>query len=210
MACSREKQTLVNRFIDEEMTLQEAKRFEEHAAACSACAEHVKELRKTVAIIQSASHFEAPRNLTESVMKQLPKQKQTKKWQHWMRKHPMVLTAATFFLVFLISLSAAFGGEEEIVVKGEGHFIINETERLVIIPEGSSIAGDLLIRNGDIEINGDVAGDVTVINGEHLQASSAQISGEVDEINESFEWLWYEIKSFMNDVIPLGNDERED
>lgn len=209
MACSREKQKLVNQYIDEELTLKEAKLFEEHVSNCSSCAKQVKELKRTVAIIQSASHFEAPQSLTESVMNRLPKQPKAKKWQHWMRKHPMVITAATFFLVFLFSLSAAVGGEEEIVVQGEGHFIINETERMVIIPEGSSIAGDLLIRNGDIEINGEVEGDVTVINGEHLQASTAQISGDVEEINASFEWLWYETKSFVSKVIPW-NDEKEE
>lgn len=209
MACSREKQTLINQYMDEEMTLLEAKQFEEHVNSCAACKEHVKELKKTIAIVQSTSHFEAPAGLTAGVMDRLPKQPKTKKWQMWMRRNPMIITAATFFFVFLLSLSAAFGGEDEIVVKGEGHFIINESERTVIVPEGSSISGDLLIRNGDVEVNGEVAGDVTVINGQHLQASTAQISGDIEEINEAFEWIWYELKDFFTDVVPIGNGENE-
>ncbi|SDN85360.1 zf-HC2 domain-containing protein [Alkalicoccus daliensis] len=207
MACSREKQTLINQYMDEEMTLQETKQFEEHVNSCAECKQHVTELKKTIAIVQSASHFEAPASLTANVMNKLPKQPKTKKWQMWMRKNPMIITAATFFLIFLVSLSAAFGGEDEIVVRGEGHFIINESERIVIVPEGSSISGDLLIRNGDVEVNGEVEGDVTVINGEHLQASTAQISGDIEEINEAFEWIWYELKNFFTKVIPLGNND---
>ncbi|MFC4737972.1 zf-HC2 domain-containing protein [Bacillus daqingensis] len=203
MACTRDKQQVINQYLDEEMTLLESKQFEEHLHSCPDCEKHVRELKKTTAIIQSASHFEAPKDFTAGVMDRLPKQSKTKRWQQWIRRHPIVLTAAVFFLVFVTSLSAGFGAEEEIVVRGDGHFIINESERTVIIPEGSAIQGDLFIRNGDVEVNGEVSGDITVVNGRHLQASSAQISGDIEEINQTFEWLWFEMKTLWNDAVPF-------
>ncbi|WP_147803830.1 zf-HC2 domain-containing protein [Alkalicoccus halolimnae] len=207
MACSRDHKRLIEQYLDEEITLAEARQLEDHVKVCPDCRQHLNELKKTVAIVQSASHFEAPEDMTEKVMNRLPKQTKSKKWNNWLRRNPFLITAATFFLVFAISLSTAFGGEEEIVVKGEGHFIIDDAQKLVIIPEGSTVSGDLLIRNGNVEINGEVAGDVTVINGEHLQASTASIGGEIEEVNETMEFIWYETKSFFKEVVPFSPDE---
>jgi anti-sigma factor RsiW len=210
MACSHENYKLMHEYLDGNMPLTEAKKFEAHVQECPECERHLQELKKTVAIVQSASHFEAPEGLTKEVMNQLPKQNQPQKWQNWLRRHPFLITAAAFFLVFLLSLSAGFGGEEEIMVKGDGHFIVDESRKVVIIPEGSTIQGDLLIRNGNVEVNGEIEGDITVIHGEHLQASTARIAGDIEEINDTMEWLWYEIKEFAREVLPFSSNEKED
>lgn len=211
MACSKGNNILIHKYLDEEMTLLEQKQLQEHVKSCKECESHLQELKKTVAIVQSASHFKAPTNFTEDVMNQLPKQPKGQKWKHWIRKHPFMITAATFFLVFIMSLSSTFDNNKEIVVKGDGQFIVDETRGVVIIPEGESITGDLLIRNGDIEIAGEVTGDITIINGEHLMASANQVSGEINEINQVIHWLWYETKSFFSEVVGLidSNDETE-
>lgn len=210
MACSKENQASIHKYLDEEMTLLEKKQLEQHILKCETCYSHLRELRKTVAIIQSTSHIEAPSGLSDNVMKQLPKQPKPKQWKNWMRKHPFMIAAATFFLVFVVSLSSAFGGDsKEIVVQGDGQFIVDEERNVVVIPEGESISGDLLVRNGNIEIIGEVTGDITIINGEHLMASTDQVAGDIQEINQMMHWLWYETKSFFSEVVNFGGSQND-
>ncbi|WP_416148268.1 zf-HC2 domain-containing protein [Salipaludibacillus sp. HK11] len=211
MACSKENKALIHKYLDDEMTLLEKKQFQQHIISCDDCERQLRELKKTVAIIQSASNYKAPVNFTENVMSQLPKQPKAQKWKHWIRRHPFLITAATFFLVFIVSLSAALGNDgQEIVVKGDGQFIIDKERGVVVIPEGESVTGDLLVRNGDIEIVGEVAGNITVINGEHLMASADQVSGEINEINQVMHWLWYQTKSFFSEVVGFIDSDKEE
>ncbi|MBU9710729.1 zf-HC2 domain-containing protein [Evansella tamaricis] len=216
MACKNEYSILIHKYLDEEMTLLEKKKLENHIIKCKDCEGHMRELRKTVAIVQSASHIEAPINFTESVMNKLPKETNTNRWKTRLRKHPILLTAAVFFLVFVMSISSIWNDStKEIVVKGDGHFIVDEERRVVIIPEGETISGDIIVRNGNIEIEGEVLGDITIINGEIIKsdisngenylASAGHVAGEIHEINQVFDWLWYRVKAFFSDVINFIN-----
>lgn len=207
MACSKEKAACIHKYLDEEMDLLEQRQFEEHVRSCEACDAHLSDLRRTVAIVQSASHFQAPDQLTGAVMASLPKQKPAAKWKNWVRQHPFAITAATFFLVFMISLSAGFGGDDQqIAVTGDGQFYIDDERRVVVVPEGEVIRGDLEIRNGDVEVLGEVSGNITVINGEHLFASAGHVSGEIQEVNRFYNWLWHELKDLFRQVVPGGQD----
>ena len=51
-----------------------------------------------------------------------------------------------------------------------------------------------MVRNGKLKIEGEVDGNVTVINGEQYMASAGKVTGDIEEINEVFEWIWYHIK----------------
>ncbi|MBU9720175.1 MULTISPECIES: zf-HC2 domain-containing protein [Bacillaceae] len=216
MACENEYSHLIHKYLDEEMTLLEKKKLENHLLHCADCSGHLRELRKTVAIVQSASHMEAPKDFTANVMKQLPKETRTNQWKTWTRRHPYLITAAVFFLVFIMSVSSIWtGGQKEIIVQGDGHFVVDEERGVVIIPEGEVISGDITVRNGDIEIAGEVNGSITVINGELIYsdltngenylASTGHVAGEINEINQVFGWLWFHIKSFFSDVINVFN-----
>ncbi|AOM84293.1 anti-sigma factor family protein [Salisediminibacterium beveridgei] len=208
MACRKEQSQSIHRYLDEEMDLLEQRQFEEHVRGCESCDKHLSELRRTVAIVQSTSHFKAPDQLTDAVMGSLPKQKQTTRWRNWVREHPFVITAATFFLVFMISLSAGFGGEDQqIAVTGDGQFFIDDERGVVVVPEGEVIQGDLEIRNGNVEVLGEVSGNITVINGEHLMASAGHVAGEVQEVNRFYNWLWHEMKDLFSQVIPMERDK---
>ena len=210
MACSNERIQDLHKYMDEEMDLLEQKHFEDHVLSCDKCAEHMKEMRKTVAIVQSASHFQAPEHLTEKVMNELPKQPAVTKGRVWMQQHPFMITAATFFLVFIISLSSGFSQDnDQIAVQGEGQFFVDESRGVVIVPEGEEISGDIEVRNGDLEIEGEVHGDVTLINGEHVMASADQVTGEIEEVNQAFERMWHHTKIFIKDVFSFSRNETE-
>ncbi|SDZ37647.1 Transmembrane transcriptional regulator (anti-sigma factor RsiW) [Evansella caseinilytica] len=214
MACSSDDKRLIHKYLDEEVTLLEKKQLESHITKCPECEEQLQELRKTVAIIQSASHMKAPDDFTDNVMSRLPKQPRSTRWKVWMKKHPYLITAATFFLVFIVSLQSIWNeGNKEIVVKGDGQFIVDKERGVVVIPEGETISGDLVVRNGNIEVEGEVHGDITVINGEWYLASLGQVTGEINEINQMLEWLWYHAKEFFNDVVSIvdnNNGENND
>ncbi|CAM4004348.1 zf-HC2 domain-containing protein [Alkalicoccus chagannorensis] len=207
MACTQEKRELLDAYLDEELTLLEAKQLEAHIYECESCEQHLQELKRSVAIIQSASHFEAPRHFTEGVMNRLPEQPARTKWKHRIRRNPLIVAAAAFLLVFVMSMAGGMGDGQEMVVEGEGQFLLDREQNLVIIPEGSTVDGDLTIRNGDIEINGEVTGTVTVVNGQHLQASASGAAGEIEEINDALEQIWFQVRSFTADLIPSGSDE---
>jgi cytoskeletal protein CcmA (bactofilin family) len=72
----------------------------------------------------------------------------------------------------------------------------------VTVPEGETVEGDVTVKGGTINIEGKVEGNVTVINGEYM-ASAGQVTGEVEEINEAFEWIWYQMKSLSKEVVAI-------
>lgn len=57
------------------------------------------------------------------------------------------------------------------------------------------------MRNGDIRIEGEVQGDVTVINGEKYMASAGNVTGEIEEIDEAFGWMWFKLKKAVVGVF---------
>lgn len=71
----------------------------------------------------------------------------------------------------------------------------------VIVPEGEVVKGDVTVKNGKLIIEGKVDGDVTIVNGEKYTASAGQVTGQIHEINEVFDWIWYKIKSTGKSVF---------
>ena len=68
------------------------------------------------------------------------------------------------------------------------------------------------MKNGTIVIEGEVDGNVTVINGvinEDYMASTAVVTGQIEEVDETFEWLWYEMKQMFNSFISLFESKDE-
>lgn len=76
----------------------------------------------------------------------------------------------------------------------------------VIVPEGEVVKGDIVVKNGDLIVEGEVDGNVTVINGQYM-ASSAVVSGRIEEIDEVFEWLWYTIKNSVKTAMTFEEKE---
>ena len=93
------------------------------------------------------------------------------------------------------------------------HFSVTKQPNLVvdgqtvIVPAGEVVKGDIVVKNGDLVVEGEVDGNVTVINGQYM-ASSAVVSGRIEEIDEVFEWLWYTIKNSVKTAMTF--DEKEE
>jgi anti-sigma factor RsiW len=133
------------------------------------------------------------------VMEKLPREKKRIRVQRWMQRHPFLTAASLFILLTTGSLFTAWNGEEQFSVSTRENVIIRG--HTVIVPKGETVKGDIVVRNGSIRIEGKVEGDVTVIHGEKYLASAGQVTGEIEEINQVFEWIWYNIKERIKDTM---------
>ncbi len=202
MNCKNEIFSLIHKYLDEEINEVEHKLLKNHLSDCEKCRTHLKELKKSIAFIQSSSHIEAPSNFTNLVMKQLPQQKPSVSWKRWMKNHP-ILVGASISLIFIMTsiFSLWLDSSKEFSVSGQANLIIDKERNIVVVPEGEVVEGDLLVKNGNIQVDGQVKGNVTVINGQKYMESAGHVAGNIEEINQGLDWLWYNIKSFFVEVV---------
>ncbi|GAF15613.1 hypothetical protein JCM19046_4 [Bacillus sp. JCM 19046] len=173
------------------------------------------ELKKSIAFIQSSSHIEAPANFTAGVMANLPKTKKRSKVKTFLRKHPILVAAAIFLMMMSTAVFSTWSQSSDgIVVSGNGPFVINKETGVVLVPEGEVIEGDLMVRNGTLELEGEVRGDVLLLNSsfgpESLYASPNQVTGEIEVVDQALSWVWYNVKGFFSDVVTVFNEEDEE
>lgn len=96
---------------------------------------------------------------------------------------------------------------DDFSVSNKSNVVIKD--HTVIVPKGKTVKGNILVRNGDIKIEGKVEGDVTIINGNRYLASAGSVTGDIKEIDQAFEWLWYKIKSSVQEVSAYFHTNRE-
>ena len=210
MECKKEVVSLIHKYLDEEINEQERIALENHLNECPQCKKHMDELKRSIAFIQSSSHLEAPKNFTENVMKQLPKQKKSVNWKRWMRGHPFLVAASLFFILMTVSMFSAWSDRQnDLMVTGQANLVIDKERNVVLVPEGEIVEGDIVIRNGNIQVEGQVNGSVTVINGEKYLASAGHVAGDIKEINQWLDWLWFNIKSFFSEVLTIFQSNNE-
>lgn len=100
-----------------------------------------------------------------------------------------------------------------------GKLVVSKQDNLVIkgdtvtIPEGVTVKGDLWVKNGKLKIESTVDGDVTLvksklisdkINGDGLMASISEVNGEMQQVDEAFEWMWFIIERTVRNVFSLN------
>jgi anti-sigma factor RsiW len=193
-------------FLDGDLSDEQEQELREHLAACSDCEQHFKELKKTIAFVQSTSNIKAPVDFTANVMGNLPKQKRTVKLNRWFKNHPLLSAASLFLILMAGSIVLSWNQEQQFSYSKQPNVIVeNDT---VIVPEGEVVEGDIVVRNGKVQIEGEVQGDVTVINGEVINgdkylASAGKVTGEISEVNEIFEWVWYHMKETAKKTVKL-------
>lgn len=195
----------MHEYLDEEIPTPHEKELKEHLIKCPDCQKHFHELEKSVALVKSIAHIAAPDDFTMKVMSKLPKEKKKVSVQRWFRHHPL-LTAASLFLVLMMgSVLSTWNKEQDISVSKQPNLVIqNDT---VIVPEGEVVKGDVVVRNGKLKIEGQIDGNVTIINGEQYMASAGQVTGEIKEIDAIFEWIWYYMKNTAKEVVNLFEDK---
>lgn len=192
----------MHEYLDDDIEPEHEQVLKEHLHTCADCRKHFQELKKTVALVQGTSQMKAPDDLTERILAALPGEKKKVGMKRWFSRHPILTAAAIFIYLMAMSTASVWNQNNNFsVTKHEG--IIIEDNTTAIIPEGEVIQGNVVVRNGNIRIEGKVDGNVTVINGEKYMAAAGEVTGEIEEINALFEWLWFNIKEFFKETLDL-------
>ena len=187
--------------LDGDISREHELELQAHLTSCTTCQQHMNELSKVAVFVQSASHITAPSGFVEGVIARMPKETSQVGMKRWFHSHPLLTAAAMFMILMSASLFSSFNDDQQFSFTKQPNIVV-EGER-VIVPAGETVNGDLVVKNGDLQIDGEVNGDVTIINGTKYMASTANVTGDIEEINQAFDWHWYKIKSGTKDIISL-------
>lgn len=196
----------IHEYLDGDISREHELELKAHLANCEKCQQHMHELNKVTAFIQSASHITAPSGFVEGVNARMPKETSRAGMKRWFHSHPLLTAAALFMILMSASLFSNFNDDQQFSFTKQPNIVV-EGER-VIVPAGTTIKGDIVVKNGDLQIDGEIDGNVTIINGT-LMASTANITGEIEEINQVFDWLWYKIKAGSKEVASFFDSNEE-
>ncbi len=203
MKCDGKYSTYMHKWVDEEIEPLEKIELLQHVKSCSVCKEKFEELKNVDQLLHNHHHIKAPNGFTSKVMDQLPREKASSKMRRCFKHHPLLTAAVLFLLLMSSSIYSEWGSNKNnpISVSANGAQVkIDQESGKVIVPEGEIVKGDLVVRNGDVEIAGKVEGNVTVINGNQYLASAGHIAGESEEIHKITEWVWYRLKDGTSTV----------
>lgn len=199
-ACPENVLHLMDDYLDGDISQNDERQLKEHLESCSDCRKLYQELSRTLAFVQSASHIQAPADFVQKTMARLPKEKQRAGVQRWFRRHPMLAAAALFCVLMSAALFTNFNDDQQFAFTKQPNLVVEG--QTVVVPEGEKVVGDLTVRNGDLRVEGELEGDVTIVNGQYM-ASSGVITGEIEEIDQAFEWLWYTIKNGFKEAAAI-------
>jgi anti-sigma factor RsiW len=197
----------MHEYLDEEIDPENEMILREHLKGCKECETLFNEFKKTIAVVKGTSKMQAPPDFTAKVMASLPKEKKKVGMQRWLRNHPLIAAASLFLILMMGSVLSTWNQEREFSVSKQENLVVQNNT--VIVPEGEVVKGDVIVRNGELKIEGEVQGDVTVINGEKYLASAGHVTGQIEEVNEVFDWIWYHMKKTAFDVIDIFNESEE-
>jgi anti-sigma factor (TIGR02949 family) len=201
MKCSDEVIEYMHELLDGEISPDNEQLLREHLGACTECQEHFNQLSKVAELVREASFIQAPPDFTAKVMANLPKKGQKAKWRQWMQYHPL-LTAVSLFLVLMTGgMISSYQKDQSFSVSENQNLVVKD--QVVMVPKGKTVQGDIVVKNGELRVEGEIRGNVTIINGTKYVASAGHVSGEIEEINEAYDWIWYKIKSTSKQIFSI-------
>ncbi|WP_281884128.1 zf-HC2 domain-containing protein [Paenibacillus sp. YYML68] len=191
---------LLHEYLDGVISGPDRSNLKEHLLSCAGCRQRLQQLEKVEAMIQAWSPPDVPEGLSERIMQALPPAKRRSAFYRFIRKHPAASVAAVFAMVMLSSFLTSWDADQELLVKGTDLQSVVIKGDTVYVPAGHKVAGDLTVENGKLQVDGQVEGNVVVIDGAVNYASTAQISGSITKIDEAFSWLLYKMNTWFSQV----------
>lgn len=198
MEC-REAVSWIHDYLDDMLSTHDQLKLKQHLQLCADCRKHLRDLELMEEKIRTLKGPKVSEELTDRIMNGLPPPPKRRKLSAWLRRHPGLAAAVLFIAVMFGSLASLWNADQQLMVR------TNELEKIefdgnrVIIPEGQTIHGDLVVENGEIIIDGRLDGNLIVIDGSYT-ASTANISGKIMVVNQMFDWLWYKIAGLFGTV----------
>jgi anti-sigma factor RsiW len=192
---------LMHEYLDEDIEADKEQTLREHLQSCPECETIFNELKRTMAFVKGMSNMQAPDNFTANVLARLPKEKKNIWMQRWLKNHPILAAASVFVVLMMGSLFSTWNQDKEFSVSKQENLVVKNNT--VIVPKGEVVKGDVVVRNGTLKIEGEVQGDVTVIHGQKYLASAGHVTGQIEEVNEVFDWIWYHMKTAAQEAAGL-------
>lgn len=196
-ACKQEIIAYMHEYLDGDISSSHEKKMQKHLHECKACQHHMNELQHVVSLLKVLPTVQVPGGFVEGVMEKLPQTKINSGRGSWLRKHPVFIAVAMFVILMSGTFLSGYNNKEFSVTKQPGLIIEGKT---VTVPATTTVKGDIVVKNGDLVIDGKVDGDVTIVNGKYM-ASTANVTGQIEDVDETFEWLWTSIKDGVKTVF---------
>ncbi|MGA9231066.1 MAG: polymer-forming cytoskeletal protein [Exiguobacterium oxidotolerans] len=145
-------------------------------------------------------------DFTSRVLAQLPEQvdtsnvtplRKTSRFGGKMKQYPLLAAASIFMLLSVGSLGGYMTQEEKDLSYTNAPGIVAENGE-VVVPKGVTVNQDLYVEGGNVRIEGKVNGDVMTVDGTAYTASAGNVTGEIKEIDQLFERVWYGIKRIFD------------
>lgn len=198
-------------YLDGELPREDVTRLQDHLRECPSCMARFEQLERTEAfvhasieasIIDSGYDRKASLQLTDRIMSQLPSpvRQERRRVLRYLYRYPGLTVAAVFVLVMLGSFMAMWEQDTKLVVSGEDlHQVVIEGSN-VIVPAGAKVNGNLIVENGTADVQGEVNGNVTVIDGKLNLASTGHIIGQSRTIDQALDWFWYKVTETVTNI----------
>lgn len=199
MVCE-EALPLMHEYLDGELEDDRAIALKRHLLTCANCKKALRQLETTEALVKSLPAAKAPDYLKDRIMQALPPIKRERNWTEWFRRHPAVSVAVVFVMVMLGSFVSLWNEDRELLVKGSDLEQVVIKGDTVYVPAGHKVAGNLMVKSGKLQVDGEINGNLVVIDGSVNLASTAHISGHITKIDEAFEWMWFKINEFFSQL----------
>lgn len=190
---------LMHMYFDGDIDEYSHRELFNHLKTCEQCKLHFNDLKKTDQLLKQFPHIKTSPDFVRRVIAMLPIRKKEFNVVNLFKKSPLIVAASIFILLFSISMISYIPSSDLKVVSGDYEKLIVQGNE-IIVPEGTKVSGDIIIENGNIQIKGEVAGDVTVINGKILMASASRVDGRTNQVDQIFEWIIYNIKKIWIEI----------
>lgn len=197
-ACKKEIVEYMHEYLDGDISSAHEQEMQQHLHSCVDCQRHMNELEHVVHMLKTLPAVQVPYGFVERVMAMLPKATIRTGKPSWFRRHPLLMAVAVFAILMSASLFSGYSDGAEFSVSDQPGLVVEGNT--VTVPADSTIKGNVVVENGDLIIEGKVDGDVTVVNGKYM-ASTANVTGQIEEVDETFERIWYSIKAGFNKIF---------
>jgi len=199
----REALPLLHEYLDGDLESANASALQSHLSGCSGCAARLRSYERTEALVRVLERPQTPPDLTASIMAALPPQSRSRRsWARWLRRHPAATAAAAFLVVMFSSFFSLWNQGSQLSVRGDDLEGIVIEGGKVIVPQGARMEGDLVVENGTVQVDGEVEGDLTIIDGSVAYASTAHISGRVTEVDRALDYIWFKLGEWFGAMLP--------
>lgn len=196
MDCKQSRRAM-HEYLDGTLDTDQIRLLKRHLTDCEACRLHLDRLEQTEALLHAVPAPEVPDDMAARVMAALPRPDRRTVVFQWLKRHPAASVAVLFIFMMMGSMMTLWDRDSALVVKGTDLEDVVIEGDLVIVPEGRVVDGDLTVENGRLQVEGEIRGNLVVIDGSVNMASTANIAGQVKHINQAIDYFWFRIQSFF-------------